>query len=374
MPYLDYNASAPLRRGAKAAMLEAMERLAGNPSSPHKFGRAARKLLEDARQTIAELLAVEPRQLIFTSGATEANHLGLRGGAASVIVSAAEHPSVLSNAEGALAAGVDENGTIAAADLKLLLETAKPPSLVAAMSANNETGAITPNLKEIAELVHDYRGRFHCDMTQSMGKCQLPPMVADTITISAHKFGGPSGIGALVCRDGGVSPQLRGGGQERGMRSGTQNVVAACGFAAALAEATETIIGDGLRQYFETELAKLAADVIIFAEDAERLANTSCFALPGLSGETMVISLDLAGFAVGSGSACSSGRIEPSHVIKAMGYSDEIAAAAVRVSMGEETKKSEIRGLLMAIRNVIIVADEGRKQQGVDKNELWTLP
>lgn len=364
--YLDYNASAPLRDIAKRAMVEAMEQC-GNPSSPHRLGRAARKLLEDARQTIADCLGVAD-EIIFTSGATEANHLALnRIDTESIIVSAAEHPSVADNAPGASIAPVDENGIPGLATLQTLLEASPSPTLVAAMSANNETGAITPNLGAIAALVHSHGGKFHCDITQSVGKCPLPPMVADTATLSAHKFGGPSGIGALISKGGGLRPQLLGGGQERGMRSGTQNVVAACGFAAALTDALKRPPTAELRDYFEAELRKLEPQAVIFAENGARLPNTSCFALPGLSGETMVLSLDLAGLAVGSGSACSSGKIEPSRVIKAMGYSDELAAGAVRVSLGESTHKEEIYCLLIAIDNAMMTCGRRRNRRKVTK-------
>ncbi len=367
--YLDWNATAPLRPEAVEVMAAAL-RLPGNPSSVHAEGRQARRPIEDARSAVAEAVGAPPRNVVFTSGGTEANTLalgpGLRGAAGDptqrLLVSAIEHASVLAGGRfGPEAIGkieVTRSGVVDLDDLYRWLAVG-PPALVSIMAANNETGALQP-VREAAAMVHAAGGLLHVDAIQAFGKIpfDMNSLGADLVTLSAHKIGGPKGVGALVLAEGlsGFEPVLRGGGQELGRRAGTENVAGAAGFGAAVRAAlagreTEAARVDDLRNRLERGLLQ-SEGVTIFSADVPRLPNTTLFTAPGLKAETAVIGFDLAGIAVSSGSACSSGKVQPSHVLQAMGVAQQLGAGAVRLSLGWSTSEAEIDRCLEAWRKL----------------------
>ena len=363
--YLDWNATTPLRPEARQAMAAAWE-LSGNPSSVHAEGRQARRLVEDSRARVAGAVGASPRNLVFTSGGTEANALalapGLRRGSGlpvqRLLVSAIEHASVLSGgrfpAEAIEQVGVSRSGLLDLDHLRALLAGGHP-ALVSVMLANNETGAIQP-VGEAAEIVHQAGGLLHVDAIQAIGKIPLDinALGVDLVTVSAHKIGGPKGVGALVLADGvlGLEPSLRGGGQELGRRAGTENVAGIAGFGAAAKAAMSMLAHDAarleaLRGQLESGLRRTPG-VIVFADQVPRLPNTVLFTVPGLRAETAVIGFDLAGIAVSSGSACSSGKVQPSHVLEAMGAGPDLAQGAVRLSLGWSTTPEDIDRFLEA--------------------------
>jgi cysteine desulfurase len=367
--YLDWNATTPLRREAREAMTAAMD-LSGNPSSVHAEGRQARKLVEDARIAIARAVGALPRNVIFASGGTEANALALTPGlrrasglpVKRLVVSAIEHASVLAGgrfpAEAISTVRVTNSGLLDLDHLRAALDGA-PPALVSVMLANNETGAVQP-VTEAAEIVHSAGGLLHVDAIQAFGKIpfDINGLNADLVTLSAHKIGGPKATGALVLAEGllGLEPLLRGGGQELGRRAGTENVAGIAGFGAAVSAAMSALEHDalrleGLRNRLENGLRQ-TPDVIVFSDDVTRLPNTTLFTVPGLKAETAVIGFDLAGFAVSSGSACSSGKVQPSHVLEAMGFGPKLARGAVRLSLGWSTSDADIDCCLEAWRKL----------------------
>ncbi len=367
--YLDWNATTPLRREAREAMASAWD-LSGNPSSVHAEGRRARRLVEEARAAVAQAVGASPRDVVFTSGGTEANALalapGLRRGpgapVARLLVSAIEHASVLAagrfSVEATGTVSVTRSGLVDLDRLRAALQDG-PPALVSIMLANNETGALQP-VAEAADIVHAAGSLLHVDAIQAFGKIpfDIKVMDADLVTLSAHKIGGPKGVGALVLAEGmlGFEPLLRGGGQELGRRAGTENVAGIAGFGAAsraamAALAKETIRLESLRNRLEAGLRK-TPDVMVFSADVPRLPNTTLFTVPGLKAETAVIGFDLAGVAVSSGSACSSGKVQPSHVLEAMGFGGEMAKGAVRLSLGWSTSEADIDRCLEAWRTL----------------------
>jgi len=348
-------------------MISALQ-LCGNPSSVHAEGRSARKLVEDARAIVANAVGASPRNVVFTSGGTEANALALRPGlrrgsgapVERLLVSAIEHASVL--AGGSFSATsietipVSSSGVIDLSRLRALL-VGQPPALVSVMLANNETGAVQP-VAEAAEIVHGEGGLMHVDAIQGFGKFSfnINGLNTDLVTLSAHKVGGPKGVGALVLAEGitGLEPLLRGGGQELNRRAGTENVAGIAGFGAAAKAAldaleTETNRLEALRERLERGLRQTPG-AIIFSDTARRLPNTTLFTVPGLRAETAVIGFDLAGIAVSSGSACSSGKVQRSHVLQAMGFGPELAQGAVRLSLGWSTGDADIDRCLEAWR------------------------
>jgi cysteine desulfurase len=341
--YLDWNATAPLRPEAAAAMADALA-LGGNPSSVHRRGRAARQLVERSRESVAALVGAPRDGIVFTSGGTEANHLALLGaGRARVLVSAVEHSSLLQVAPDPKHIPVDGDGIVDPAALDALLRADGRPALVSVMLANNETGVIQP-VREIAEIAHAHGALFHCDVVQAAGKISmsLAEIGADFLTLSGHKIGGPAGIGALVVANGAeLTPLLRGGGQERNRRAGTENLAGIAGFAAAAAvcDAAEYEQVRELRDRLE---AALPPDAVVIGAGALRLPNTSAIAMPGVPAETQIIALDLDGVMVSAGAACSSGKVGPSHVLAAMGVAPHIAATTIRVSLGWSTSKADI--------------------------------
>lgn len=346
--YLDHNATASLRPEARDAMVCAMD-CTGNASSIHGEGRAARKLIDDAREQVARAVGVIAPMVVFTSGGSEANNMALKGASAErLIVSAVEHPSVL---EAAKASGktvetvpVDPNGIVDLAALERMMNG--PKALVSVMLANNETGVMQP----LAEIVRLAAGHLvHTDAVQALGKVPVNfgLLGVDMMTLSAHKLGGPVGAGALVIRDGlAVEPLIHGGGQELRRRAGTENLVALAGFG-AVAQARTNV--QALRDRLEDTLE----GAVIFGRGAERLPNTTCFAMPGMHAETLLMAFDLEGIAVSSGSACSSGKVATSHVLAAMGVAPEISRAALRVSLGWDTTNNHIDHFIAAWRKIV---------------------
>jgi cysteine desulfurase len=358
--YLDWNATAPLRSEARAAMLQALE-LAGNPSSVHAEGRAARRAVELARMQVATLVGADPSGVIFTSGGTEANALALSPGWTAgrgartpdrLLVSAIEHPSVLQGGRFApkqvMQIPVTPAGMVDLDALRILLKDT--PALVSITLANNETGIIQP-IREAAAIVHEAGGLLHVDAVQAIGRigCDLNALDADLLTISGHKIGGPKGVGALIRRETLhlSDPLIRGGGQERGLRAGTENVAAIAGFGAAAEAAgngreAEAARMAALRERLEAGLRAATPEVIVFGQDQARLPNTTLFTHPGLRAETAVIAFDLEGVAVSSGSACSSGKVQPSHVLEAMAVEPQLARGAIRISSGFATTEHDM--------------------------------
>ena len=368
--YLDWNATTPLRPEAREATVAAMD-LSGNPSSVHAEGRRARRLVEDARATIAGAVGALARNVIFTSGGTEANALaltpGLRRASGAPVerlaVSAIEHASVLAGgrfpAQAISTIGVTRSGLVDLDRLRGML-AGTPPTLVSIMLANNETGAVQP-VTEAGEIVHSAGGLLHVDAIQAFGKIpfDINALNADLLTLSAHKIGGPKAAGALVLGEGllGPEPLLRGGGQERGHRAGTENLAGIAGFGAAVTAALRAVDRDairleGLRNHLERGLRQ-TPEMIVFSDDVTRLPNTTLFTVPGLNAETAVIGFDLAGIAVSSGSACSSGKVQPSHVLQAMGFGPKLAQGAVRLSLGWSTSEADIDRCLKAWRKLV---------------------
>jgi cysteine desulfurase len=374
--YLDYNATAPLRAEVREAVIGALS-LYGNPSSVHAEGRAARAAIEAARAKVANLVAARPEDVIFTSSGTEANALALAaqaGEAWHCYMSAVEHPSVLSGGrfyrETTTTIPVTSDGVIDLDGLTRQLAKHRPGGwrpFVSLMAANNETGAIQP-VPDAAKIVHEAGGLLHSDAVQAAGRVPLdmPALGADMMSLSAHKIGGPKGVGALVLRKGvSVEPLIKGGGQERRRRAGTENVAGIVGFGAAadlagadLARAAEIA---KLRDELETSALALAPDAVVLSVRVPRLPNTTCLAVPGAKAETLVIGLDLAGVAVSSGSACSSGKVEASHVLSAMGVAPELAQGAIRVSLGFATSNTDIKSFLRAFGELIKRLKQSRK-------------
>jgi cysteine desulfurase len=368
--YFDWNATAPLRREARAAMVAALG-LTGNASSVHAEGRAARRLVEEARAQVADLAGTEAKNVTFASGATEANMLALTpaieiGGRMSLrdrlFVSAIEHPSVRSGgrfpAEMVEELPVTGDGVVDLHALRSAIARAERP-LISVMLANNETGVIQP-IADIAAIVHAANGVLHVDAVQGPGRidCRIGDLGADLMSLSAHKLGGPQGAGALI-RRGDIhiaEPLIKGGGQERGLRAGSENVAAIAGFGAAAAEAAKQADAErmtALRDHVEAGLKEAMPEAVIFGESAPRLPNTTLFAVSGMKAETAIIAFDLNGIAVSFGSACSSGKVQPSQVLAAMGVEPSLAQGAVRISLGWSTSDRDVENLLDALTKVV---------------------
>ena len=351
--YLDYNATTPVRPGVAAAMAEALAAV-GNPSSVHGFGRAARARLETAREQVAALVGAQPAQVVFTSGGTEANSLALTAtGRARVLVSAIEHDSVLKATAAELVTAA-RSGVVDLAALERMLAAEAGPALVSIMAANNETGVIQP-VADAARIAHGHGALLHCDAVQAAGKIAVDfsALGADLMTVSAHKLGGPAGAGALIVADHvQLTARQRGGGQERGRRAGTENLPGIVGFGVAAeiaaAELDAAAKLAGLRDDLERRAIAAVPGAIVFGREAARLPNTTCLALPGLTSELLIMALDLAGVAVSAGSACSSGKVQPSHVVRAMGADAAIAGSAIRVSLGWRSTAEDIERFLEA--------------------------
>lgn len=350
--YLDYNASAPMKPAVREAVAESLAWV-GNPSSVHHFGRAVRLALENARGNLAAFLGAKRDQIVFTSGATEANLLALQGaGFARHLISAVEHNSIFKAVPTAEIVPVDENGLINLDALQSMLQRDATPALVSIMSANNETGVLEP-VAEAAKIVHAHGSRLLCDAVQSAGKTVLDftETGADYLTLSAHKLGGPTGAGALVLgSDAPFAAPMAGGGQERGRRPGTENVPGIVGFGAAIRLAGENLSAflklAAMRDQLETGVRRIAPSTKIFGADVARVVNTVSVSMPGVPAETQIMAFDLAGIAVSAGAACSSGKVGPSHVLLAMGAAPDVAASTIRVSLGWETDAGDITRFL----------------------------
>jgi cysteine desulfurase len=374
--YLDHNATTPLRPEAREAMLSALD-LSAAASSPHAEGRRARAVVEAARTEVAALVGAHPADVLFTSGATEANATALTphwqvGRDARpldrLITSTIEHASVLAGSRfptlaERLPVGPDGRAEVEPWRQRMSeLRQAGERPLVSLMLANNETGVLQP-VAEIAAAVHEAGGLLHCDAAQAAGKVPvaIARLGADLLTLSGHKLGGPQGVGALVKAGDTLhlsDPLLRGGGQERGLRSGTENVPAIAGFGAAAAAARKAQAADGerlcaLRDHVEAVLRERHPGLLVFGDTMPRLPNTLAFAIPGLAAETLLMALDLAGIAVSSGSACSSGKVKPSHVLAAMGIPDEVLRGALRLSLGTTTTSAEVETFLEAFNRTV---------------------
>ena len=353
--YLDHNATTPLRPEVVEAVSRALEQW-GNPSSVHSYGRSARRGVEDARPKVAGLAGADAAAVVFTSGGTEANNLALKGcGRPRILVSAVEHPSVLEAADNIETIPVNADGVVDLDALQAMLRDGEA-AVVSIMLANNETGVIQP-VARAAALAHEADALFHCDAVQVAGRLPLDfqALGADMMTLSAHKIGGPKGMGALIVADHvPVTPVMRGGGQERSRRCGTENHPGVAGFGTAADLASSDVSKAdrlaALRDMLEVRVLAAVPGARIIAGQADRLPNTSCIALPGVSAETQVMALDLAGFAVSAGSACSSGKVKASHVLAAMGLDNDIAACAIRVSLGHGNHEADIEGFVAAYR------------------------
>ena len=358
MVYLDYNASAPMPRPVIDAVTAAAA-LCGNPSSVHAYGRRARALVEDARAAVADLVGARPAEITFTGGASEANALALRGcGRRRVLVAASEHESVLTAVPSPALIPVASDGRVEPGAVAAAIGKDGSDAVVSVMLANNETGVVQP-IGDIAAVAAEAGALLHCDAVQAPGRLAVDraALGADLLTLSAHKFGGPKGVGALIVRDGlAIEAQMRGGGQEKGRRGGTENLTGIAGFGAAAELAAELAAGRlgsaeeiaQLRDGLEERLRREMPAVVVFGADQPRLSNTSCFASPGIDAETQVMAMDLAGFAVSAGSACSSGKVQTSHVLRAMGVDEAVARCAIRVSLGPETTQEEVDGFATA--------------------------
>ena len=369
--YLDYNATTPLDDTVLSAMLPWLERLCGNPSSRHEYGRQARLAVDEARQRVALAVGAHPSEVIFCSGGSEANNLFIKGAAAAlrpglIGVSAIEHPCVLKPAQQLSRLGwsvqeiaVDVEGKVKIDSLLALLD--RRPALLSVMLANNESGVVQ-DIAELARLSRSSGAWFHSDAVQALGKLplnfrELNAQGVHALSVSAHKIHGPKGAAALIL-DKRVTLQalIAGGGQERDLRSGTENVPAIVGFGVAAELAAQRTLESsvrmaGLKNRLEAGLTAIGAR--IFSSATQRLSNTSYFAFPNIDGETLVGKLDREGFAVASGAACSSANPEPSHVLQAMGVAPEIARGAVRVSLGADTCADDLDRFINALQATV---------------------
>jgi cysteine desulfurase len=372
MHYLDHNATSPLRPESLSAVTHALA-VGGNPSSIHANGRAARTIMEEARDKVAALARARPENVIFTSGATEANHLALFGAAEGslegedsritrLFVSAIEHSSVLATAN-KLAERfpwirlailpVTAQGVIDLEALRVALREGKGRALVAVMAANNEIGTVQP-IAEVSKLVREAGALLLVDAVPAAGKVPLDFSQCDYMTVSAHKIGGPQGAGALLVReDVPLAPQLVGGGQQKGLRAGTENLSGIAGFGAA-AHSLEDGEGERarilhLRDHFEAALKQAAPEAVIFGADQARLCSTSDFAIPGVIAESALIALDLDGVMMSAGSTCSSGKVAVSHVLAAMGVDEKLAACALRASFGWSSTMEDVHAAVQSL-------------------------
>ena len=352
--YLDYNASTPMTPAVKAAVSAAQDSC-GSPSSVHAAGRNCRQMVEDARRHVAQMVGAAPEQVIFTSGATESNNTILKGTAADrIIVSTIEHASVLKSAPDAAHIPVAPDGVVDLEKLEDALKSGTGKALVSIMMVNNETGVIQP-VENISALCKKYDAWFHSDIVQATGRLptDMTALGIDMASLSAHKLAGPQGVGAsIVPEDIPIAPLLHGGRQEKMKRAGHGNFLGIVGFGAAAKAAIDGLADykdlAPLRDKIESHIMAQTPAAHIFGKEAPRVANTSAIALPGVSSETQLMTLDLAGFCVSGGSACASGAVAPSHVAIAMGATEELATCAIRISLGWQTTEDDIDNFLNA--------------------------
>lgn len=358
--YLDYAATAPLRPQARAAMEQQWEQV-GNPSSLHTAGRHARRVVEESREQIAGLIGAKPGDILFTSGGTEADNLAIKGlawasGKRRVLISAVEHHAVLDPATALAHEGftvdtipVDGRGRVDLAALEEMLDD--QVALVAVMWANNEVGTVQP-VAEIAALCRQRGVPFHSDAVQVLGHRVLDVAQVPSVAISAHKIGGPVGVGALVLeRSLPVRPLLHGGGQERDVRSGTVNAAGIAGFAAALA-ADQPDVGP-LRDLLVEGVRRSVPDAVLNGDPSDHLPHIAHFSFPGCPGDALLMLLDAAGVAVSTGSACTAGIPQPSHVLMAMGAGEDLARSSLRFSLGWDSDVADVQALLAALPTAI---------------------
>lgn len=353
--YADYNATSPVSNSVKRVILETLSKRILNPSSLHKKGREARKILQDARDNVRSIINVSgDKEIVFTSGATEANNLVMRGITGYLhIISSIEHPSIFNSAFSPHIIPVNREGVIDLLELeKILSKFRRSKTIVSTMMANNETGVIQP-IKEIAEIAHKFGAICHTDAAQSVGKIEvnMEDLGLDLLTLSAHKFGGIVGSGVLIFdKRLAIEPVVIGGGQEKGLRGGTENIIAIAGLSAALQSIPDLLSQveriERLRDQLEGELLSLASGIKIFGKNSKRLPNTSLIYMPGVKNDVQLMHFDLNNIAVSNGSACSSGKVEPSHVLLAMGATKEQAECSIRISIGPETKSQDIEKIV----------------------------
>ena len=358
MIYFDYNATAPLHKNVIKKIQSLKFEEFGNPSSVHKIGRNSKKVVEEVRRNILSILKAKNYDLIFTSGATESNNLAIKGfikknNIKTIYSLETEHASVIDVVKSLEIEKkffkTNSNGTVNLKEIEEALSKQTTPFLVSIMFANNESGIIHP-INEIAKIVKKFKGIIHCDGVQSLGKIEidLDSLDVDLFSISSHKIGGPTGIGALLINTrNNITPEIIGGGQEKNLRSGTENFLGILGFGEAMNEVKNLtkICNSEIknnRDLLETNLKKLSNEIKIFGEDADRLGNTCYFAYPSMTSENQVIALDQKGICVSSGAACSSGKVEPSHVLKAMKVDDKYIHSAIRVSLGWDSTKEQV--------------------------------
>lgn len=358
MIYLDYNATAPLHKNVIKKIQNLKFEQFGNPSSVHKIGRNSKKIVEEVRRNILSALKAKNYDLIFTSGATESNNLAIKGfikknNINTIFSLQTEHASVIDVVKNLDIQkkffNINSNGNVNLKEIEQLLSKQTSSFLVSIMYANNESGIIHP-INEIAKIVKKYQGILHCDGVQSLGKIEidLDSLDVDLFSISSHKIGGPTGVGALLINTrNNISPEITGGGQEKNLRSGTENFLGIVGFGEAIYEVNNLakICNSEIkknRDLLEANLKKLSNEIKIFGEDTNRLANTCYFAYPSMTSENQVIALDQKGICVSSGAACSSGKVEPSHVLKAMQVDEKYIHSAIRVSLGWDSTKEQI--------------------------------
>ena len=353
--YLDHNATSPIRPAALDATVEAL-RTAGNPSSVHRAGRAARTRIDTARRQVAALVGALPSEIVFTSGGTEANNMALGGtGRKRVLVSAIEHESVLKAVPQSNVIPVDRNGVVDLAALEQMLAGSEP-ALVSVMFANNETGVLQP-VAEVVRLARAANALVHCDAVQGAGKAliDLHGLGVDYLSLSAHKLGGPTGVGALVVRTGApFASDRKGGGQEANRRAGTENVAGIAGFGAAAEASHGGLDTASLRDRVEAGLQAIAPSARLYGAAVSRLVNTTCISMPGVKAETQVMALDLAGVCVSAGAACSSGKVTRSAVLSAMGVEPAESETAIRISCGWNTVSEDIDCLIAAWKGLYI--------------------
>lgn len=363
--YLDYNASSPLLPEARAAVLSALDCCA-NPSSVHGAGRQARAIVETARIEVAEAIGARPADVIFTSGASEANATVVAGCWDTIYLSALEHDSVRAAAKGRGARVVEvpvtSAGTFDVDAFASLARDAMGTSLVCVQRANNETGVIQP-VADVAAVARRHGIRVHCDAVQAPGRIAVDckELAVDYMAVSAHKLGGPKGVGALVAVDGAALPVLvAGGGQERGRRAGTENVAGIAGFGAAArvasADRVQTAAIVALRDRLERDVAAISPGVVVVGHESPRIGNTSCLAFAGLAADATVIRMDLAGVEISAGAACSSGKVGRSVALSAMGLPAELARAAIRVSFGSGSTDADVDAFLAAWTTIVASA------------------
>jgi cysteine desulfurase len=370
--YLDHNATTPLDPRVFEAMRPYMKGAFGNASSPHSYGRLAKQALEESRETIAKGVGCRPEEIVFTSGGTEADNLALRGIAyhkagrkGHIITSSIEHHAVLRTCAALEKEGfsatylpVNSQGNIDPHEANKAIR--KDTVLISVMFANNETGVIQP-VAELGRIAREHGIPFHCDAVQAVGKREInvEQLNIDLLTLSSHKIYGPQGIGALFVRDGiGLAPMITGGHHERGLRAGTENIAGVVGFARAVRIAVDEIdtyrkMIQSLRNKLESGLLHALDGVVIHGAQAERLPHTSCIGFASVEAESILLHLDLKGIAASSGSACTTGDPEPSHVLTAMGVAPELAQGSIRISFGRENTEEDVDYTVSALSDAV---------------------